>query len=416
MVRPLTVLSLCLCLGATGLRAGEDVVRTNLRLKIFPAEAFVSETVWITPSHGTGELVLAEAPAELVAASLIVRAKNPALLIVREVHLQIDRSQTNRAAVFELKARVESASDRPEPVEISYRTGNIGWSAQYRTTWRASLAEAEKLYLDFSCLVAVTNNTGCRYDDAEIRLIGPDAAAERADDQPGMIYLEPNNPLRPLIEQSPHAEAPEHTYEAPGRHSLPPGSVSGLTLVKVLNCPARWRYRLSSAEAPLSAGSQTYALESVVEIDNTVRTGLGLPLPPGRLVAEGAPSVSRVLRSSRLSFSPANGVLRIPFGRSANVRGRRERLSREFIGAGQMEDRYEITVNNRLTVPAALEVYEEPRYSYPRRFRSVSREAEQGDRWLRFLDVLPARGEWRAQYTVLVSEKEAGFLPDRGER
>lgn len=202
-----------------------------------------------------------------------------------------------------------------------------------------------------------------------------------------------------------------HAYDMPGRTDLADGAIERVALfapVPAVACGRSHETRpaMSIWEPPRpiiepgyngSTGQQPVA--AVVEFENTRASGLGRPLPEGRVrVFDG----DAFLGESALSHTPEGADIRLEVGTAFDLTATRTRTQFNLDRAGRnMTEVFEVTLANATDEAATIKVVEPmPRWS-DWDIMSSSVPARQRDaQHAEFQVEVPAKGETVLTYTV----------------
>ncbi len=296
---------------------------------------------------------------------------------------------------------------------LSYPMGGMAWRAEYLAT--LAPGEGCKLALDGAALVA--NRSGSAFQGARLSLVAGEPnrqrqqlaqgyGAEKAMDA-NAVALQTAAPPMPVE----RAAGEYHAYDLPQPVDLANGATERIALFPRNPAVACERiYALESAEAgwepPTPLIDRDYRgrtgelpVLSKVEFKNDKASGLGLPLPAGRVrVFDGAD----FLGESALGHTAENVDIRLELGKVFDLSAKREATAFALDRGGRsMTETFAITLNNAKRSPANVRVIEAlPRWSDWEIVSSSLPAKKKDARHAEFQVPVAAGGETLLTYTV----------------
>lgn len=293
--------------------------------------------------------------------------------------------------------------------DLAYDTAGLGWRAEYQAQVSGQ-GSACRLALEGAAMVA--NRSGVDYRGVALTLVAG---------QPNRIaggYAAPKRARAEMMDMAvvaapaPQAEAAgeSQAYRLPGTSDLPDASLQRLPLVDAArDIACERRYEIGSEQAgwlppqPIidrnfngDGGERPVAVRLAFQNRGT---GLGIPLPSGRLrVAEGGD----LLGEAMIGHVPAGGRVDVALGTAFDLTAERRRTDFELDRAGRtMTETVEFTVRNAKPAAATVRIHEPlPRWSDWELVAS-SVPAQRKDAQSASFDLaVPAGGEARLVYTV----------------
>lgn len=313
---------------------------------------------------------------------------------------------------------IQSPKGGAQQARVSYETGGITWWTDYNLVFRAG-ADANTGTVDLSAWVSVLNQSGASYDKARLKLV-----AGKVNRAPKPEVTWPS----PMLTRMANASiAPDdagfseqsfdeyHLYTLGRTTTLPDNSTKQIELFDAArNVPVRRVYVF--ANEPGDAGDvpmqdPAYGIGrgaqviSRLELVNDKASGLGLPLPAGRV------RVSRLdPRDSSLEFigediighTPRNEPVRLTLGQAFDVVAeRRQRAFRVDTRTRTMEEEIEVELRNRKDQAVEVQVRERLyRWSTADLQESSIAPQRPDARTLVFPVKVPADGKAQVRYRV----------------
>jgi hypothetical protein len=240
---------------------------------------------------------------------------------------------------------VESASGGEIPVTLSYLSGGIQWTAEYS----AHLEEGERS-VALSGWATIINRSGASYDRAKVSLVAGEVhrAGETPDRGPAALESEPAPPPSPPSDLFAY-----HLYALASPVDLRHLETVQVPLFQPVRVPARRGYVYDGARD----GSKVRVR---VEIGNEKGSGLGIPLPAGRVrvYADDPSGAGALVGEDAIGHTAAGEKVAILSGIAYDLVGERTRVSHSRVSRNVTEDRYEVRLRNRGTKPATITVVE----------------------------------------------------------
>ncbi|VVB89795.1 Uncharacterised protein [uncultured archaeon] len=226
-------------------------------------------------------------------------------------------------------------------VETSYLTGGMSWKANYIATIDQSDSKA-----DIKGWVTVENNAGTAYPDAKLKLVAGDVNRVYAP-QPYNIAGMPV----PEATTVPLAGAPPgfmqeglfeyHLYTLQRPTTLNNNEIKQISLLSADNVPAKKEYSYDGAWN----GDKVRVM---LNITNSEKNGLGMPLPKGVIRVYKADSDGQLqfLGEDSIDHTPKDEKLRINIGNAFDIVGKRTLTDREGLGSYGNRESYSIELKN----------------------------------------------------------------------
>lgn len=240
---------------------------------------------------------------------------------------------------------IDSERGGEQKATLSYLTSGIGWSAEY-----AAVLDTEERSVELSGWASILNRSGSSFADAKISLVA------------GVVHRAGETPDRGVSAEEAPAQSPPtrggelfayHVYPLPGTSSLENlGSVQ-VMIIQPTRVAASRTYRYDGARD----GSR---VRVQVEFGNEKGSGLGMPLPEGRVrvYAPEAGGALTLVGEDRLDHTAAGERVRILSGIAFDLVGDRSRVMHTRVSRNVTEDQFRIRLRNRGSKPAMVTVVE----------------------------------------------------------
>jgi hypothetical protein len=239
---------------------------------------------------------------------------------------------------------IDSGKGGEQKATLSYLTAGIEWSAEY-----SAVLDADEHGVELSGWATILNRSGTSFADAKVSLVA------------GEIHRGGQTPDRgAAFEEAPAAPAarpPElfayHLYPLAGATDLDQLATVQAVIVSPTHVAAARTYRYDGARDGSKVRVQ-------VEFGNEKGSGLGLPLPQGRVrvYTADAGGASTLVGEDRLPHTAAGERIRILSGIAFDLVGERSRASHTRVSRNVTEDEFRIAIRNHGSKPAKVTVVE----------------------------------------------------------
>jgi hypothetical protein len=247
------------------------------------------------------------------------------------------------------------------PVDLSYLTRGLSWSADYV----AELAPDEKT-LSLNGWVTLTNMSGIAYNDAKLQLVAGDV--NQYQPQPPMPMVAEMAAADGMVRQKLQSEAAfeYHLYSLDRPTTLKENQTKQVALLAAEQVPVEKKYVLVNvAQLGGNYGARVGETERVnaevrMKIKNDDASHLGLPLPMGvvRVYKADSDGDAIFVGEDHIKHTPKNEELDLMLGRAFDVTARGKQVDYERISDNVYENSYEIEVKNAKKEPVTVTVRE----------------------------------------------------------
>jgi hypothetical protein len=261
---------------------------------------------------------------------------------------------------------------------VTYQTGGITWWADYNAVYSDGRAPGSG-QLDLSAWVSIINQSGATFKDAHLKLVAGEVHRAQAPSNRA-LYAAPMAKMAMAEDGAGFAEQPFdefHLYTLGRTTTLPNNSTKQIELFEAARqIPAR---RLLIYDA---LGARAYAepymerdpgiaantrVDTYLEFRNDAASGLGIPLPAGRVrVArlDSADGSAEFIGEDTIGHTPKDATVRLKLGSAFDVVGERRQVDYKVDGRARwMEEEIEITLRNHKEQPVEVQV-REPLYRW----------------------------------------------------
>jgi hypothetical protein len=264
------------------------------------------------------------------------------------------------------------ASDRggAQRTRVTYQTGGITWWADYNLIFSEG-RDAGNGFVDLSAWVSIINQSGASYPEARLKLIAGDV--NRVQQQPPRVLME-----RAVASAAADGGFEEqafdefHLYTLGRRTTLPNNSTKQIELFdQAKKVPAQRLLVYASSAASFGGGRYEDAsfpftgsskVDSYLEFRNDRASGMGMPLPAGRIRVsrlDPADSSLEFIGEDAIGHTPRDERVRVKLGSAFDVVGERRQVDfRSDSRARWMEEEIEVTLRNHKDEEVEVQVRE----------------------------------------------------------
>jgi hypothetical protein len=273
----------------------------------------------------------------------------------------------------QLEWLVSNTREGSHKTEISYLAGQISWLSNY-----VVVLSADDAKLDLTGWVTITNASGTSFSNAGLKLVAGDVnvvqeglgvAPRAAKSMAMMDAAEPQFKQTELLEYK--------LYSLQRRTDIRNNETKQIELTSGKNVPCKkmfiydglmdqWRYWVNnySYRSQGSFGQQSNTKVGVyVALKNDDKSGLGIPLPKGkiRVYKRDSDSKEQFVGEDQIDHTPKDEEVRLYLGNAFDIVGERAQKDFKSYASGKLvEETIEIKVRNHKKEPVEVMVYEHP--------------------------------------------------------
>ena len=295
---------------------------------------------------------------------------------------------------------------------LNYATAGLAWRAEYNVN-TTGLGNDCRMSLDGAAMVV--NRSGADFNDVMLTLVAGEP--NRTQVASPMQYRESkvmmaNAPMAADAAMQQQASGEYHAYKLPAAGNLPQGSVQRLPLIepaKGIACERRyettsqggdWRPPYPIIDENFGAGDgQPQAVVATLRFKNSKATGLGMPLPAGRVrMSDG----NDFLGESNLAHTAGGQEVSLAIGNVFDLTAERTRESFKVDRDGRtITETVSVLLKNAKSNTATVRVSERLARWTDWEMVSSSVPFQKRNAQTASFDVpVPAEGEVRLSYTV----------------
>lgn len=254
-----------------------------------------------------------------------------------------------------LRWLLHSARAGAQPVEITYLTGGMNWTADYNL-----LLATDNRRFDITGWVTLTNTSGATFTDAQVKLVAGEVKRMPA---PGTLRKEVfaaramAAPPPPQVEQREIFEY--QLYEISRSVTVANNETKQVEFVAARGVQAERQYIFTTPTPFIAYGSQPYfdrgqtlqggTVQVWLEFSTGDDSGLGADLPAGRLRAyqADADGSAVLIGENTIKHTPKGERVRLELGNAFDLVGERQQIRFSQPRKNIVEESYRITLRNR---------------------------------------------------------------------
>lgn len=254
---------------------------------------------------------------------------------------------------------LENRIGRPQRVEASYLTSGITWKADYVVVLNAKDDGG-----DLSGWVTIDNKSGATYTDAVLKLVAGDVhrAAARPEVRAMLESAGKAAGAPPQFQEESFFEY--HLYSLDRRTTIKQNQTKQISLLDAADIPIKKEFRFYGGSqyfrSPLPQPLANQKVSVYLEIANTEKNQLGMPLPRGtiRVYKASSDGSLQFIGEDAIDHTPKDEKVRIKMGEAFDVVADRTQKDWKKIAQGIYETEWEIQIRNHKKEDAQVTIVE----------------------------------------------------------
>jgi hypothetical protein len=242
---------------------------------------------------------------------------------------------------------LENKISEPQKLEASYLTSGINWKADYV----AVLNKLDTL-MDLTGWVTIDNKSGATYQNGLLKLVAGDI--HRVQPEMQMDLAKTKMALRetesPQFKEESFFEY--HLYTLDRRTTIKDNQTKQMTLLDANQVPVKKLFIFSGFAQyyyyQMNQGSQKQKVGVFLELENSKKNNLGIPLPKGtvRVYKEDKDGSLQFIGEDRIDHTPKDEKFKIKIGEAFDVVGERVQTDYKHLGRNLFEVAFEVSLRN----------------------------------------------------------------------
>jgi hypothetical protein len=250
----------------------------------------------------------------------------------------------------------ESDRDTKSDCEVSYLTDGINWHAEY-----VALVDKDDKNLSLSGWVSIDNQSGATYENATLKLV---AGKVNRVQPPQPVYgrvMEADlysAKAAPQFQEESFFEY--HLYSLSRKATVADKETKQLTLFPEASTPAAKIYVVESQNQWYSGGDNKPKVKVNLEFTNSKESGLGMPLPKGKLRTYKADSKGdlQFIGEDEIDHTPKDEKVRVYLGDVFDITCERNKIDTKDLGPYHKQEIYQIKLKNHKDTDVVVTVVE----------------------------------------------------------
>ena len=303
---------------------------------------------------------------------------------------------------------VANTTEGLQSVELSYLTSGLGWQADYV----AELNPTDD-FMDISGWVTLTNQSGATYQNANLQLVAGDVHQVPPESRGRPVQRERVMAMAAKMDDMAEEQMFEyHLYSLGRPTTIKDNQTKQVSLMQAGHVPCRKELILQGSshyyQSQYGEIGKKMKTAVFVEVANSKKNNLGLPLPKGvvRVYKKDSRDRLQFVGEDRIDHTPENETLRLKLGDSFDVTANKKQMDfKKLAGFSRYhyvyESSYEIELKNGKKEDVSVKVVEPFPGDWEMIKESLPHKKAASDRAVWQVDV-PALGKTTLTYRVRV--------------
>ena len=275
--------------------------------------------------------------------------------------------------------------------EVSYLTAGLNWHAEY-----VAVASAGDDKLDLQGWVSVENNAGVTFKDATLKLVAGDvhlvsSATQAYPAAKSMVETAGSYDNRQFAQESLFEY---HLYTLDRPTTIAASQVKQVSLLSAEGVPV--------VKELVFQPSQSTQVQVKLSFENDEASGLGMPLPAGKVRVYKPDSTGQLqfLGEDSISHTPKDEAVRLFIGNAFDVLAERTQSNYDQLGQCSSQASYNVTVRNHKDSAVAVKFVDDSLYGDWEVTQESVPHSKLDSGTASWLVNAPANGEAYLTYTV----------------
>jgi hypothetical protein len=241
---------------------------------------------------------------------------------------------------------LENRLSKPQKLEASYLTSGINWKADYVVV----LNKLDTMS-DLTGWVTIDNRSGATYQNALLKLVAGDI--HRVEQEMRKDYARPLAAAKEASQQFKEESFFEyHLYTLDRRTTIKDNQTKQMTLLDANQVPIKKLFIFPGYPQyyyyQMNQESQKQKIGVFLELENTKKNNLGIPLPKGtiRVYKEDQDGSLQFVGEDRIDHTPKDEKFKIKIGEAFDVVGERVQTDYKRLGSNLFEVAFEVSLRN----------------------------------------------------------------------
>ncbi len=299
--------------------------------------------------------------------------------------------------------KLEANKAGEHQTQITYQTGGMNWRADY-----VAIANPDDTALDITSWVTIDNKSGASYSQASLKLIAGDVHKVQPQPRRASGYLKAGRGGAfgsPQFTEKSFAEY--HLYSLAGHTDVNDNETKQLSLFNAASVPSSKQFVYEPEQNRTFYGDPGYnspnnsKIHVKIEVANTEKNGLGMPLPKGkvRVYKKDHDGALQFVGEDRIDHTPRDEKIRLYIGDAFDLVGERKRLQIQNVNPRTQRSSFEISLRNHKDTKVTITAIEHA-YGDWKILSSSHKSNKRDSHTFEFPVEVPARGEVKIEYEI----------------
>jgi len=331
-----------------------------------------------------------------VGSELILRKTDGSVQVVSVSNLLLPSLPEGLIIKPTLEWLLEARGAGDKKAELSYMTGGMSWDADY-----VAVTNNDDTRMDLNGWVTVTNNAGTTFKDARLKLVAGDVNRVV---EPSVNYLEDRMYMAKAAGAAPQFAEQQlfeyHMYDLQRTTTLRDKEQKQISLLGAGNVAVEKEYVYENVGGWYNYGSDNKKIQVKLNFKNSEASGLGIPLPKGKVRVFKADAGGRLqfVGEDSIDHTPKDETVRLLVGNAFDIVGERKQMKVTDLGC-QYEVTWQVTLRNHKSEDVKVTVIESAYWDWTITTENYP-HIKESNRKIKWSIPVKANGESTLTYTI----------------
>ncbi|MCB2181726.1 MAG: DUF4139 domain-containing protein [Desulfobulbaceae bacterium] len=224
---------------------------------------------------------------------------------------------------------VQSNTAKSQEVELSYLSNGLGWQADY-----VAELNSKDTAMELGSWVTLTNTSGATYRNANLQLVAGDVHQAPSERQGRQVYRKQMAMAEAAMDGGMAEEQmfEYHLYTLERPTSIADKQTKQVSLLQASQVPCRKEFILQGSshyyQSQYGEIGRKMKIAVFVEIQNSKKNNLGLPLPKGvvRVYKKDSQERLQFVGEDRIDHTPENETIRLKLGEAFDITANKKQM------------------------------------------------------------------------------------------
>lgn len=350
-----------------------DMLEQNYQYDLISPQAILAKSIGkrvrFSNQLQNGEVVVTEG--ELLSSDrVVVRTDDGRIVLDPQGTLEVKEIPAGLISKPTLMWDLDAEKSGECDVEVAYLTNSINWSADYVLTLNANDTKA-----DLNGWVTISNRCGATFENAMLKLIAGDVRRAQEFDGNMEERLAMSAPQGMMADKKGFEEQQlfeYHLYTLQRPATVRNNEIKQISLLSASDVGVKKTLIFEGQRSVWSSYGNSYRpgegwatdenskVNIVIEVLNSEKNKLGMPLPKGRIrvYKRDASGQVQMVGEDAIDHTPREEKVKLYIGDAFDIVGQRKRLSYTAVASNIVRETFEIKLRNRKKVAETVRVVE----------------------------------------------------------